>query len=358
LLRRALSSCLGVRLTWRALALVVAVAFLLPAVAACSDSDGPEGRSYILTTASTGGTYYPVGVAISTLVKLRLQETNGISLSAINSAGSGENIKLLHTGEADFALVQGLFGIWAKTGEGAYGRRGGALKLRSITMLWPNVEHFIIDRSLVESGTLSDLSRLKGATFAVGNRNSGAAQSTRMIFDSLGLRNGRNIKFAYLSYSAAADALRNGTIAGFSAPAGAPVSAVARAFAASGESITLLGVTDEERARFNKEVGLWSPFLIAANTYPGLGEAIRTAAQPNFLAVNADVDEEVVYKITRVIFENLPFLHSVHRATRSISLNTAVQGLPVPLHPGAVRYYREQGIALPQNLIVEPADGE
>lgn len=333
-------------------------ACLLSAVAACGENERPETQSYILTTASTGGTYYPVGVAISTLVKLKLQETNGISLSAINSAGSGENIKLLHTGEADFALVQGLFGVWAKTGEGAYGRRGPALNLRSITMLWPNVEHFIVDASFVESGTLSDLSGLKGGTFAVGNRNSGAAQSTRMILDSLDLQDGRDIDFAYLSYSAAADALRNGTIAGFSAPAGVPVSAVARAFAASGDSIALLSVSDEERARFNREVGLWAPFIIAANTYPGLEDPVRTAAQPNFLAVNADVDDEVVYQITRVIFENLPFLHSVHRATRSISLETAVEGLPVPLHPGALRYYGEQGIAVPSELIAETPDGE
>ena len=336
----------------------VAVAVLLAALPACGESGDAERRSYILTTASTGGTYYPVGVAISTLVKLKLQEQQGISLSAINSAGSGENIKLLHTGEAEFALVQGLFGVWARTGEGAYGRRGPALNLRSITMLWPNVEHFIVDRSLVKDGTLSDLAGLKGATFAVGNRNSGAAQSTRMNFDSLGLQDGRDLNFAYLTYSAAADALRNGTIAGFSAPAGAPVSAVARAFAASGDSIALLSVSDEERARFNEEVGLWFPYIVAANSYPGVTHDVRTAAQPNFLAVNADVDEEVVYQITRVIFENLPFLHSVHRATRSIRLETAVGGLPVPLHPGAVRYYREQGIDIPQSLIVEGPDGE
>lgn len=330
-----------------------ALAFCILLAGGCADDAGRDARSYILTTASTGGTYYPVGVAISTLVKLRLQEQHGISLSAINSAGSGENIKLLRSGEADFALVQGLFGVWAKTGQGPYGRHGSSMNLRSITMLWPNVEHFVIRADMVRKGTLSDLAQMKGATFAVGNRNSGAGESNRMILRGLGLEEGRDLTFAYLSYSASADALRNGTIDGFSAPAGAPVSAVARAFAASGDSIALLSITDEERAKFDDGVGLWSPFTIKAKTYPGQEQPVRTAAQPNFFAVNVEVDDEVVYQITKVIFENLQFLNSVHSATRSISLESAMRGLPVPLHPGALRYYREQGLSIPAELTGE-----
>ncbi|MFN3231642.1 MAG: TAXI family TRAP transporter solute-binding subunit [Alphaproteobacteria bacterium] len=330
------------------------LAFWMPVALFLTGCDGVEDRSqksFILTTASTGGTYYPVGVAISTLVKLNLQESEGISLSAINSAGSGENIKLMRSGEADFALIQGLFGFWAKTGEGVWGQAGPQLGLRSITMLWPNVEHFAIRSDAVETGTLADLRGLDDGLFGVGNRNSGAMESTKRILQSLGIEQDRDLRFAYLSYNASADALQNGTIDGFSAPAGAPVSAVSRAMAAIGEDMAILTITPEELAELNEGIGLWTAFEVPAGTYPGQDEALLTAAQPNFLAVNADVDDEVVYQITKVIFENLPFLYSVHRATRSITLDTAMIGLPVPLHPGSVRYFAEQGLQIPQALV-------
>ena len=147
------------------------IGFCCLLLVACGQAENND-KSYILTTATTGGTYYPVGVAISTLVKLNLQEEHGISLSAINSAGSGENVKLLQSGEAGFALIQGLFGVWAETGQGAYGQASVNLNLRSVTMLWPNVEHFVISRDYVKTGTMADLAGFDGAQFSVGNRNS------------------------------------------------------------------------------------------------------------------------------------------------------------------------------------------
>ena len=315
------------------------------------DAPEQESKSYILTTATTGGTYYPVGVAISTLVKLNLQEEHGISLSAINSAGSGENVKLLQSGEAGFALIQGLFGVWAETGQGAYGQAEADLNLRSLTMLWPNVEHFVVDKDYVTTGTMADLKAMQGAAFSVGNRNSGAKESNSMIFQALGIEEGSHISWAYLGYGAAADALQNRTIAGFSAPAGSPVSAVVRAYSATDDAITTLDFTDEDLATINRQHDIWQRYVIPAGTYPGQDKPIRTAAQPNFLAVRADIDDDVVYRVTRVIYENLSFLYSVHKATRVMTLESAVDGLPVPLHPGAVRYYREQGIPIPDHLL-------
>jgi uncharacterized protein len=334
----------------------LAIGLVCLILTACSqDGDGVgrdnEEKSYILTTATTGGTYYPVGVAISTLVKLKLQEEHGISLSAINSAGSGENVKLLQSGEAGFALIQGLFGVWAQTGRGAYGGADASLDLRSIAMLWPNVEHFVVNKEYVKTGTMADMRAMDGAIFSVGNRNSGAKESNAMIFEALEIEEGRDISWAYLGYGASADALQNRTIAGFSAPAGAPISAVMRAFSTVGDDITVLNFTDAELAKVNEGINLWKRYVVPANTYPGQAEPIYTAAQPNFLAVRSDVDEEVVYRITRVIYENLSFLYSVHKATRVMTLENAIEGLPVKLHPGAVRYYREQGIPIPDALL-------
>ncbi len=98
---------------------------------------------------------------------------------------------------------------------------------------------------------------------------------------------------------------------------------------------------------------LWRPYRIAAETYPGQGEDVMTIAQPNFLAVRSDVGEEDVYLMTKAIFENLPLLGSMHEATREMSLQGALSGLPLPLHPGAARYFREKELQIPADLIVD-----
>jgi len=101
------------------------------ALAAPGASQAQE-RSYLLSTASTGGTYYPVGVALATLVKIKLQAAQKINMSAISSAGSGENIKLLRDNEVQFAILQGLFGAWAWKGSGPIEKDGPQKHLRSI----------------------------------------------------------------------------------------------------------------------------------------------------------------------------------------------------------------------------------
>jgi TRAP transporter TAXI family solute receptor len=77
---------------------------------------------------------------------------------------------------------------------------------------------------------------------------------------------------------------------------------------------------------------------------------VNTIAQPNFLAVRADVDEEAVYPITKTVYENLPFLQNIHAATKAMALEKAIAGLPAPLHPGALRYYEEAGLTIPDRL--------
>ena len=78
-----------------------------------------------------------------------------------------------------------------------------------------------------------------------------------------------------------------------------------------------------------------------------------TIAQPNFLAVNADVPEEHVYLLTKTMFENLPFLQAIHPATKAMAVEKAMAGLPVPLHPGAAKYYKEVGLDIPDRLMAK-----
>lgn len=312
-----------------------------------------QERSYLLTTASTGGTYYPVGVALSTLIKVKLQPKHKIGMSAINSAGSGENVKLLRENEAQFAILQGLYGYYAWNGKGPVSADGPQKKLRSITMLWQNVEQFTILSKHAKSGTISDLDGLKGKRMALGKKNSGTLGSNRFLLSNLGFDIEEDFNLAYVGYGPSADALQNGQVVGMSTPAGVPTGAATRAIAAMGDKIRMLNFTDEQLKNADGGLHLWTRYSIPPNTYPNQKEAVETIAQPNFLAAHEGVDEDAVYMITKTIYENLPFLQAIHKATKAMSKEKALAGLPVPLHPGALKYYREIGLTIPEELIAK-----
>ncbi|MCK5481549.1 MAG: TAXI family TRAP transporter solute-binding subunit [Gammaproteobacteria bacterium] len=327
---------------------VAAFALLLGSV---STVQAAEERNYLLATASTGGTYYPVGVALATLVKVKLQPKHKIGMSAISSAGSGENVKLLRENEVQFAILQGLYGAYAWEGTGPIASAGPQRNLRSLSMLWQNVEHFTINKKFAKTGTVADLVTMKGESMAMGKKNSGTIGSNKVLLGNLGVDIDKDYKLVYVGYGPSADALQNGQVAGMGTPAGAPVSAVTKAMANMGDEITVLDLTDEQMKKADGGMGLWTRFLIPAGTYPGQTKDIKTIAQPNFLAVRADVDEDAVYQITKTVYENLAFLNAIHGATKAMAIEKAIAGLPMPLHPGAAKYYTEVGIKVPARLI-------
>ena len=155
----------------------------------------------------------------------------------------------------------------------------------------------------------------------------------------------------YAGYGPSADAMANGQAIGGGFPAGPPTGAITKLLSSNGDKFTILNVTDEEAAKMDGGRNLWVPYTIAAGTYPGQDSDIQTIAQPNFLAVNAAVDEEHVYKLTKALYENLPFLQAIHKATEAMDVNAAMGGLPVPLHPGAMKYYKEVGLEIPAHLM-------
>jgi hypothetical protein len=311
-----------------------------------------EDRSYLLATASTGGTYYPVGVAIATLTKVKLQPEHGLGISAINSAGSAENVKLLRDGEAQLAILQGLYGSWAWNGTGDLAEQGPQRFLRAVTMLWENVEQFVVDARHADTGTMADLAALEAGTLALGKRNSGTLGSNRTLLANLGIQL-EGFDLFHAGYGPSAQALQNRRVDGVSTPAGVPTGALTRLFAAAGDRVRPLAFTSEQQRRADGGLGLWSEYVIPAGTYPGQNEDWVTIAQPNFLAVRADLPEEDVYLLTKTLYENLPFLHAIHQATRAMDLERALAGLPMPLHPGAERYFREAGLAIPARLAAD-----
>jgi hypothetical protein len=322
--------------------------FLFAVLQSSCSGDLAGERPYVLATATVGGTYYPVGVALATITKSKLHAEHGISLAAISSAGSLENIKLLRDNQAQFALLQGVFAAWAWNGDGPV--REPQLWLRSVSAMWQNVEHFALLTEYVGNGTLQDLGGLDGQRYVLGERNSGAEHTGAYILDSLGIDYRQRFDLAYMGYGATADAIQDGNIVGMNIPAGVPVSAITRAWAVLGDRMVVLNVSESELAQINTRYPLWDYYDLPAGTYPNQHAPIRSAGHPNILAVRADVPDETVYRITKSMWENLSALQEIHRATNDMKLELALKGLGAPLHPGAARYYREQGLDIPEHL--------
>ena len=308
-----------------------------------ADPSHADKKDLIIATATTGGTYYPVGVAIGTLISIKLAKADKITATAVNSAGSGENLQMLMNSEADLIILQALFGHNAYKGEGSY-KDTPFKELRSISMLWENVEHFSLLKKFTSTGNISDLKGLN-KKFSIGSRGSGTEGSGLTLLKLMDINMGKDLRLEFLGYTASVKAIIDGAITGANIPAGPPAVAITQLYAQLGsKNITVLEFTDAQLARIRESYPIWNRYVIPAGTYPSQQEDIKTIAQPNFLACRADLPEDIVYKITKIIYENLPFLNNIHKATKAMSLERATAGLPAPLHPGAERYYREVGI--------------
>lgn len=331
------------------------VAFLLAALAMVFLMAGHPGEaqaakkkiSLIIATATTGGTYYPMGVGMASLWSIRLAKKYGIMVQAITSAGSGENVNMLRGKEVDLAILQGLFGKSAWNGLGVY--KGKKLKnLRTITMLWPNVEHFVIYTDKVKSGTVSDI---KGLRFSIGRAGSGTERSGLTIMSALGMDRD-SVKGEYLGYFESAKAMKDKRIDGANLPAGPPVAAVTDIMATPGMKATILNFTDDQLKAVNDKTAYPGfRFIVKAGTYPYQKKPLRTIAQPNLLVCRDDVPEDAIYQLTKTLFANSAFLKQVHKMGAYITLKNALSGLPAPLHPGSYKFYKEKGLKIPKNLV-------
>lgn len=314
---------------------------------------GASQKEYVLATASSGGTFYPVGRALSALVQATLQKPYGISMTAATTAGSGENVRLLRSGGAHFAILQGLIGSYAREGRGNFAVDGPDRDIRALTGLWPNVEQFVIRSEALASGTIDDLLALKGKPVALGDLGSGTLASCATLLGNMGAQIERDFELVHIGYGPAGDALQRGDVMAIALPAGLPTKSLARVKSAMGAEAAILGFSAEQAVAADGGRKLWLPFLIPANTYPAQPADIQTIAQPNLLATHADMPEEDAYRVTHAIFDNLALLHTMHDATKAIALDGALSGLPMPLHPGAARYFRENEVQVPERLLVD-----
>jgi len=320
---------------------VLAAAFLVLA------SPSFAQTNLVIGTGGTGGTYYPVGVGMA---RLASEVAPSIQVDAVTSGGSTENIQLLSRGEIDIGITNGVVATLAAKGEDVFA--GDArTSLRSLFSLWGNTEHHVALKDATTTGTVDDIASLPGK-YNIGARQSGARTAANLMLRALG-HDPEAIDMEFLAaYSEAGSALQDRRIAAANMGAGIPVAAVTELYASMGaDRVTILSFTDAQIAKIDAaHPGLYYPVEIPAGTYPGQTDAIPTAEYSNLVVADASTDDEVIYAFVKSIFENIDRVREIHPAAKVMSLEAALAGLPVPLHPGALRYFEEVGVTVPDRL--------
>ncbi len=315
------------------------------------------GDGYTLATGRTSGKSFAVGVGISSLAKVKLMPQYKMDLSVAESQGFVQNVRMLQNDQAQFAILQAMFGHFARTGTGTFAGEAPDESLRAVAMLWRDADHFVIDRDYEKTGTIADLDQLQGMPVSMGVDGPGPIESNRLLLSHLGIDVDSSFNLTHLNYVQSSEALVRGDIKAMSTPIRPPAPHVEKLLSNSGGRHTLLSFTDDQIAKADGGLGLWTPYVIPAATYPGQTEDVQTIAKSNLLVVRADVDDEVVYQVTKSVFENLDFLRTIHDAMYETSLDRALVGVPMPLHPGALRYFQEVGLlGADANLEVALAD--
>ena len=285
-----------------------------------------------ILTGGTGGVYYPLGVAMS---KIYAEKIAGSKPSVQSTKASVENLNLLQQGKGEIAFTLGDSLADAWRGNEEVGFKAKLDKLRTVAAIYPN---YIQIAALKESG-IKTLADLKGKRLSVGAPKSGTELNARAILTGAGLTYKDLGKVEYLPFNESVELMKNRQLDATLISAGVGVSAI-RDLCASVDCVIV-----EIPNSVVKKVG--TPYLsaaIPANTYNGQTAAVNTAIVQNYLVTRENLPEQEVYEMTKTFFDNLPALTAAHAAAKAINLNEAAKSPPVPLHPGAIKYYKEKGV--------------
>jgi TRAP transporter TAXI family solute receptor len=284
-------------------------------------------------TGGTGGVYYPMGVALSQIYGKVLPETK---MSVQSTMASAENLNLLQAGrgEVGFSLGDSLSDAWR--GDAEAGFKVPLKKLRGVAGIYPN---FIQIVASADSG-IKTLADLKGKRISVGAPRSGTELNARAIFKAAGMTYGDFSKVEYLPFGQSVELMKNRQLDATLQSSGLGVSALRDL--ASAIKIIVVPIPADVIAKVGDPA--YQVGTIPANTYEGQTTAVATASVQNFLVTHQGVPNDTVYKMTKVMYENLDHLAAAHSAAKEIKRDRALIGMPLPLHPGAEKYYREVGL--------------
>ncbi|AQS47059.1 MULTISPECIES: TAXI family TRAP transporter solute-binding subunit [Thioclava] len=292
-----------------------------------------KAESFInILTGGTSGVYYPLGVALSEVYGENMKD---VRVQVQSTKASVENLNLLQQGRGElaFALGDSVKDAWEGNADAGFKAKLG--KLRAIAAIYPN---YIQLAALKDAGATT-ITDLKGKSLSVGAAKSGTELNARKIFDAAGMSYDDLGKVEYLPFSESVELMKNRQL-------DATFQSSGLGNAALKDLSTTQDVTFVEiPADIAEKLGApYKAGVIPAGTYPGQDADVPTVAITNILVTREGVSDEEAYQMTKQLFEHLDTLKAAHSAANGISLEAAVQGLPIPLHPGAEKYYKEQGV--------------
>lgn len=285
-----------------------------------------------ILTGGTSGVYYPLGVALS---KIYGDALPSAKVTVQSTKASAENLNLLQGGRGEVALALGDSVSDAWNGVEEAGFKAKVDKLRGIAGTYNNYIQIVAS---ADSG-IRTLADLKGKRVSVGAARSGTELNARAIFKGAGMSYEDLGKVEYLPFGESVELIKNRQLDATLQSAGLGVASIRDL--ANSISIVVVPVPGEVVAKVGDAA--YQPSVIPANTYQGQSEDVPTATIRNILVTHTGLSDDAVYTITKAMFENLDQMVAAHAAARAIQLEGAAAGLPLPLHPGAERYYREVG---------------
>lgn len=292
-----------------------------------------------IATGGTGGVYYPIGGGLAEIINNHI---DGYAATAEVTGASVENMGLIATGDADVALALADTVQQAFTGTGKF--EGQQLPMvRSIGVAYANMVQIVA----LEGSGITSLQDMVGKRISIGAPGSGTEVNAEQILSANGISYD-DIDEQRLNFNETADALANGDIdAGFWS-VGAPTSSILNL--ATTNKIVIIALSDEELAAADAANPVFATTTLAGGTYVGVDNDVKVIGVPNVLVVSSDMSDDLAYAITSAMFENIAELQAVHPAANETTVELALTASPIPLHPGAIRYFEETGATIPDAL--------
>ncbi|MBV2186039.1 MAG: TAXI family TRAP transporter solute-binding subunit [Rhizobium sp.] len=312
------------------LATVLAGAFALSTALGVTSAKAEEFINVL--TGGTSGVYYPLGVALS---KIYGDNIAGARTQVQATKASVENLNLLQAGRGEIGFSLGDSVQMAWDGNTEAGFPGKLDKLRGIAAIYPNYIQIVASQ---ESG-VKTLADLKGKSLSVGAPKSGTELNARAILKAAGMSYDELGKTEYLPFAESVELIKNRQLDATLQSAGMGVASIRDLATSLKINVVAVPAADVEK--------IGAPYMAAvipAGTYEGQTEDVPTAAVGNFLITHEGVSDETAYQMTKLLFDNLPALTAAHAAAKAIDVKKALDGMPIPLHPGAERYYKEVGV--------------
>ncbi|MFB8828232.1 TAXI family TRAP transporter solute-binding subunit [Azotobacter sp. CWF10] len=286
-----------------------------------------------ILTGGTSGVYYPIGVALSQLYGSGIE---GAKTSVQATKASVENLNLLQAGRGELAFALGDSVADAWNGVENAGFKAPLKSLRAIAGTYNNYIQVVAS---ADSG-IKSLADLKGKRISVGAPKSGTELNARAIFKAAGMSYEDLGKVEFLPYAESVELIKNRQLDATLQSSGLGMAAIRDL--ATTMPVTFVAIPADVVAKIGSPA--YQAGVIPASTYEGQSADVPTVAITNILVSHAKVSDEVAYQMTKLMFDNLPALGNAHSAAKDITLENATRNLPIPLHPGAERFYREAGV--------------